>query len=152
MNPIEIHKLLPKKNCGECGVATCMAFAIKLLSKKASLEECKHIKKAEYIRNYVMLKEMLAPLLKAKETRLIINEKLCNGCGNCVVVCPSNVSISLSIAGGKGPENKNVVFRVSNGLLLTENLILCKRFEEEENAQPCTACINACPIEAIEFA
>ena len=66
ISPLEIHKLLPKKNCGECGVSTCMAFAVKLLSKKASLEDCVYIRKAEYLRNYIMLKEILAPLLKAK--------------------------------------------------------------------------------------
>ncbi len=152
ISPLEIHKLLPKKNCGKCGVATCMAFAIKLLSKKASLEDCIYIKKAEYLRNYLMLKEMLAPILKPKETKLVINEKLCNGCGNCVIVCPSNISICLEVAGGKGPRQKNIVLRISNGMLKTENLTLCKRFEEEEGGiEPCRACINACPIEAIEF-
>jgi len=37
---LQIQKLLPKKNCKECGSSTCMAFAMKLAAKKASLSEC----------------------------------------------------------------------------------------------------------------
>jgi len=39
---LEIFKLLPKTNCGDCGVPTCMAFAMKLAQKKADLGECPH--------------------------------------------------------------------------------------------------------------
>jgi acetyl-CoA decarbonylase/synthase complex subunit gamma len=39
---LEIYKLLPKTNCGDCGVPTCMAFAMKLAQKKAELSECPH--------------------------------------------------------------------------------------------------------------
>ena len=34
---LDIFKLLPKTNCGECGVPTCMAFAMKLAAKNAEL-------------------------------------------------------------------------------------------------------------------
>jgi acetyl-CoA decarbonylase/synthase complex subunit gamma len=37
---MDIFKLLPKTNCGECGVATCMAFAMKLSQKNAELSQC----------------------------------------------------------------------------------------------------------------
>ncbi|MCE5197341.1 MAG: acetyl-CoA decarbonylase/synthase complex subunit gamma [Armatimonadota bacterium] len=37
---LDIFKLLPKTNCGECGVPTCMAFAMKLASKGAELSAC----------------------------------------------------------------------------------------------------------------
>jgi acetyl-CoA decarbonylase/synthase, CODH/ACS complex subunit gamma len=37
---LNIFKLLPKTNCGECGVPTCLAFAMKLAQKKAELSEC----------------------------------------------------------------------------------------------------------------
>ena len=40
---IEIFKLLPKTNCGECGVPTCLAFAMKLASGKAELSTCPHV-------------------------------------------------------------------------------------------------------------
>jgi acetyl-CoA decarbonylase/synthase complex subunit gamma len=37
---MDIFKLLPRTNCGECGVATCMAFAMKLAQKNAELAQC----------------------------------------------------------------------------------------------------------------
>ena len=37
---LQIFKLLPKTNCGECGVPTCMAFAMKLAAKNAELASC----------------------------------------------------------------------------------------------------------------
>ncbi|MCL1858420.1 MAG: acetyl-CoA decarbonylase/synthase complex subunit gamma [Oscillospiraceae bacterium] len=37
---LQIQKLLPATNCKECGCSTCMAFAMKLAGKKASLDEC----------------------------------------------------------------------------------------------------------------
>jgi acetyl-CoA decarbonylase/synthase complex subunit gamma len=42
LSGLEIFKLLPKTNCGDCGVPTCMAFAMKLAQKKAELRECPH--------------------------------------------------------------------------------------------------------------
>ena len=40
---IQIFKLLPKTNCGECGVPTCLAFAMNLASGKAELESCPYV-------------------------------------------------------------------------------------------------------------
>ncbi|MGE4298891.1 MAG: acetyl-CoA decarbonylase/synthase complex subunit gamma [Desulfovibrionaceae bacterium] len=40
LSGLQIHKLLPKTNCKECGSNTCLAFAMKLAQKKASLTEC----------------------------------------------------------------------------------------------------------------
>jgi acetyl-CoA decarbonylase/synthase, CODH/ACS complex subunit gamma len=37
---LDIFKLLPKTNCGECGVPTCMAFAMKLAAKNVELAAC----------------------------------------------------------------------------------------------------------------
>ena len=37
---LDIYKLLPKTNCKKCGSPTCLAFAMKLAMKKASLDEC----------------------------------------------------------------------------------------------------------------
>lgn len=37
---LQIFKLLPKTNCGECGIPTCMAFAMKLAAKNADLAAC----------------------------------------------------------------------------------------------------------------
>ncbi|HSM74909.1 MAG TPA: (Fe-S)-binding protein, partial [Desulfobacterales bacterium] len=40
---IQIFKLLPKTNCKECGVPTCLAFAMNLASGKASLDDCPYV-------------------------------------------------------------------------------------------------------------
>jgi len=40
---IQIFKLLPKTNCGECGVPTCLAFAMNLASSKAELDSCPYV-------------------------------------------------------------------------------------------------------------
>jgi acetyl-CoA decarbonylase/synthase complex subunit gamma len=42
LSGLDIFKLLPKTNCGDCDVPTCMAFAMKLAQKKAELSECPH--------------------------------------------------------------------------------------------------------------
>jgi acetyl-CoA decarbonylase/synthase, CODH/ACS complex subunit gamma len=40
LSGIQIFKLLPKTNCGECGSPTCLAFAMALAAGKAELEKC----------------------------------------------------------------------------------------------------------------
>jgi ArsR family metal-binding transcriptional regulator len=37
---LDIWELLPRTNCGRCGEATCLAFAVKLILRKRTLEEC----------------------------------------------------------------------------------------------------------------
>lgn len=43
---LDIYKLLPRTNCGECGSPTCLAFAMKLSAKQASLDSCPHVSEA----------------------------------------------------------------------------------------------------------
>lgn len=40
LTALEIFKLLPKTNCGKCGVPTCLAFAMRLANKQAELSAC----------------------------------------------------------------------------------------------------------------
>jgi len=40
---IEIFKLLPKTNCGQCGSPTCLAFAMALAAGRTDLSKCPHI-------------------------------------------------------------------------------------------------------------
>lgn len=40
---LDIFKQLPKKNCKECGAATCMAFAMSIAAGKAALEKCPYV-------------------------------------------------------------------------------------------------------------
>ena len=43
LSALDIFKLLPKTNCGDCGVPTCLAFAMKLANKQAELSACPHV-------------------------------------------------------------------------------------------------------------
>ncbi len=38
--PLDLYTLLPQTNCTQCGEATCMAFAVKLLMQEQTLKEC----------------------------------------------------------------------------------------------------------------
>ena len=40
---LDVYKLLPKTNCSDCGVPTCLAFAMKVAAKQAALDECPHV-------------------------------------------------------------------------------------------------------------
>ena len=40
LTALDIYKVLPKTNCGECGVPTCLAFAMQLATKKAAIDTC----------------------------------------------------------------------------------------------------------------
>ena len=39
LTALDIYKVLPKTNCGECGVPTCLAFAMQLATKKAAIDD-----------------------------------------------------------------------------------------------------------------
>jgi len=43
LSGIEVYKLLPRTNCGDCGLPTCMAFAMQIASQKAALDGCPHV-------------------------------------------------------------------------------------------------------------
>ena len=40
---LEIYKHLPKTNCKDCGLPTCLAFAMKMATKQIALDKCPHI-------------------------------------------------------------------------------------------------------------
>ena len=40
---LQIYKLLPKTNCKDCGLPTCLAFAMKLAAKQVELDSCPYV-------------------------------------------------------------------------------------------------------------
>jgi len=46
LSGLEIYKQLPKKNCGECGTPTCLAFAMALATGKGVLDSCPYVTEA----------------------------------------------------------------------------------------------------------
>lgn len=43
LNGMQIYKILPKKNCKECGFPTCLAFAMKLAQGATEAEKCPYM-------------------------------------------------------------------------------------------------------------
>ena len=43
LTALDIFKNLPKTNCKDCGVPTCLAFAMQLAAKKVELDKCPHM-------------------------------------------------------------------------------------------------------------
>ena len=41
--PLEVYKLLQKSNCGQCGIATCLAFAAAVIKQEKQLADCPHL-------------------------------------------------------------------------------------------------------------
>ncbi len=65
LKPLEIYKLLPRTNCGECGESSCMAFAAKLIEREADLSQCKPLfRDPKYKKNLEKLLELLRPPVK----------------------------------------------------------------------------------------
>jgi acetyl-CoA decarbonylase/synthase complex subunit gamma len=63
--PIEVYQLLPKTNCGRCGEANCMAFAVRLISLEVKLEDCPPlIEEERYRGSYEKLRGLLSPPIK----------------------------------------------------------------------------------------
>jgi len=48
VSALEVYSRLPKTNCGECGEATCIAFAAKWLNGEQRLERCAPVFTGEY--------------------------------------------------------------------------------------------------------
>ncbi len=64
LSPLDVYRLLPKTNCGECEEKNCMAFAAKVVNREVSLESCPPLLREEYRDSYNKLKELLAPAVK----------------------------------------------------------------------------------------
>ena len=57
--PLDIFKLLPGKNCKECGEPTCMAFALKLINGDIGWKQCLLLLTKEFETNRLKLMGVL---------------------------------------------------------------------------------------------
>ena len=73
--PLEIYAHLPKKNCGECGIATCLAFAAAALKEEKQPSDCPRLDPATLARlggaisrqvNIESIRDVQLKALKAK--------------------------------------------------------------------------------------
>lgn len=69
-----------------------------------------------------------------------IDENLCIGCGNCVVVCPVDAFNSQEISGGKGSNAQDLTRLVSSGRAIVVDAALCNG---------CGTCMISCPTKAL---
>ncbi|MDI6852908.1 MAG: DUF3786 domain-containing protein [Deltaproteobacteria bacterium] len=44
---LDVFKILPQTNCGDCGQSTCLAFATRVIKEGESLENCPHLPAAK---------------------------------------------------------------------------------------------------------
>ncbi|WP_269852192.1 acetyl-CoA decarbonylase/synthase complex subunit gamma, partial [Methanosarcina horonobensis] len=64
-SPLEAYKYLPQTNCGECGEATCMAFASKLIDRSGKTSDCPPlVKEKKFAKKLAELDRLLAPEIR----------------------------------------------------------------------------------------
>jgi len=56
---LDVYKLLPGANCRQCGEATCMAFAGRLIFREALIADCPVLAGERFVRNRELLAEWL---------------------------------------------------------------------------------------------
>lgn len=70
LSGLDIYKLLPKTNCRQCGLATCLAFAMQLAKKALPIEKCPFIsEEAKQILEAQALPPIRPVIIGANENR-----------------------------------------------------------------------------------
>lgn len=61
VGPMDIYRLLPGDNCGECGTKTCMGFATELIERRGEVDDCPPMLEPEREDDRKELIELLTP-------------------------------------------------------------------------------------------
>lgn len=61
VGPMDIYRLLPGDNCGECGTKTCMGFATELIERRGEVDDCPPMLEPEREEDRKELVELLTP-------------------------------------------------------------------------------------------
>ncbi len=127
-----------------------MAFATRLALREVELKDCPPLhENPQYATQLATINELITPLLAAEETGVKLDDTMCTGCGNCVVVCPVDASAEPDTASGKAARSTDTVFRVENGTAKIINLEKCRRFPPDR--MNCRVCEQGCYVKAIEI-
>jgi acetyl-CoA decarbonylase/synthase, CODH/ACS complex subunit gamma len=128
MTGIEIYKLLPQTNCGDCGVPTCLAFAMKLGAGQAELSKCPHVSEASKAKldsasAPPVLPVTIGPFKTGGETVLFRHEK--------TFVSPTGIAVLVTDAMADGDVDKRLAsyreFRYERvGVQLAADLVAVK--------------------------
>ncbi|UCE08966.1 MAG: hypothetical protein JSW61_08190 [Candidatus Thorarchaeota archaeon] len=62
INALEIHKLLPRTDCGDCGESGCFAFAIVLMNGDRDIANCEPLERIEYSDKRNALVRVIQPI------------------------------------------------------------------------------------------
>jgi len=65
ISPIDVYKLLPKTNCGECREANCMTFATRVVNGELTVEDCPPLTHSKYQADHGKLQELMRPPVRA---------------------------------------------------------------------------------------
>jgi acetyl-CoA decarbonylase/synthase complex subunit gamma len=61
ISPIDVYKLLPKTNCGECHEANCMTFAARVVNGELTIVDCPPVTDKKYSAEHEKLVELMTP-------------------------------------------------------------------------------------------
>ena len=61
ISPIDVYKLLPKTNCGECHEANCMTFATRVVNGELTIEDCPPVRVEKHRADYTKLADLMMP-------------------------------------------------------------------------------------------
>lgn len=64
LGPMDVYRLLPGDNCGECGTKTCMGFATELIERRADVVDCPPMTEPKNESQKEELVELLTPLVR----------------------------------------------------------------------------------------
>jgi hypothetical protein len=73
---VQIFKLLPQTNCSECGMPTCIAFAMGIISGSVEAEWCPHIDNDLLISLEKEFSENRQTYLKEEQRHVLIGKKV----------------------------------------------------------------------------
>ncbi|MFW9968332.1 MAG: (Fe-S)-binding protein [Candidatus Thorarchaeota archaeon] len=62
INALQIHKLLPQTDCGDCGESGCFAFATLLMNGEREIDDCEPLKQGEYADKRKSLVRVIQPI------------------------------------------------------------------------------------------
>lgn len=148
ISPLQVYRLLPGINCKKCGT-TCMGFAVKLINKQAKIEDCPPlVSDPRYSDKLAKLRELLAPLLSATETKVEINTEKCIGCGNCIIACPENIILDSISAKGNNSKKPDALWTIEDGKIKVLHLEKCRRYPPSR--MNCNVCELVCYSGAIK--
>ncbi len=71
---LEVFKMLPGTNCGDCGVSTCLAFATRVIKEAEELSRCPHLSAAARGKTEALRQQQEAGLGRRRESVAIAAE------------------------------------------------------------------------------